>query len=176
MKKLFLIAAALFMMSMAPAQISAQTEANNSRPQMRQGRGGRGGFDPAKMLEARIKRMAEQYQLTEDQQKELKALFEEQAKNFQRGNNGRRRGEGNIKREKLTKEQRDSLKTAMEKQRTDLETKLKKILGDEKYAQYQKDEKARMEEMRKRMEQRRQNGGGGFGGGENGNFPPRDDD
>jgi Spy/CpxP family protein refolding chaperone len=146
MKKLFVMVSALFLMSIVPTQLCAQENSDNQVSGQVQ-RKGRVKMDPAKMAENRAQRMAKEYNLTNEQQLKLVALFKEEMQNGKGGLRGGFRG--------MSKEQRDSMQSAMKAQREKLETGLKQILTSEQYAQYTKDVKARMEKMREQMQQRR---------------------
>lgn len=146
MKKLFLMVSALFLMSIVPAQLSAQENGDNHVSEQVE-RKDRPKMDPAKMVENRVQRMAKEYSLTNEQQQKLVALFKEQMQDRKGGRRGGFR--------EMSKEQRDSMQTAMKAQREKLEIGLKQILTSEQYAQYTKDVKARMEKMREQMQQRR---------------------
>jgi len=146
MKKLFVMVSALFLMSMVPAQLSAQ-ENGDGQPSEQVQKKDRPKMDPAKMAENRAQRMAKEYNLTSEQQQKLVALFKEEMQDRKGGHRGGFR--------EMSKEQRDSMQTAMKAHREKLETGLKKILTSEQYAQYSKDAKARMEKMREQMQQRR---------------------
>lgn len=161
MKKFLFLAIAAIVMTLVPSQMNAQRGRFGGRnssdtTQMRR------QWDPAKMVEMRVKYMTEQYKLSEEQQAALKALFTQQTPDFSKMQRGRR--------QKWTKEQRDSIKTARKAQSEKYEAELKSILTEEQYAQYKKDEEARMKAFQERQNRMRQrmpmlNGEGSFGEG-----------
>lgn len=154
MKKLFLMAAMLTAATLVPSTTSAQDATTSATTQQNTQRLARPKFDPEKMAEQRVANMTKKYNLTSDQQTKLKALFKEQAASRKPMGNRGQKGQ----RKKLTTEQRDSIQTAMKAQREKFNTSLKSILTDEQYAQYQKDEQARMEQMKNRRPGRPQGG------------------
>lgn len=151
MKKLFVMVSALFLMSFVPAQMSAQ-ENNENQPSEQMQKKDHGKMDPAKMAENRAQRMAKEYNLTTEQQQQLVTLFKAEMQNHKGGPRGGFR--------QMSKEQRDSMQTAMKAEKEKFDSSLKKILTSDQYAKYVKDQKARMEKMR---EQRQ--------GGQEGNKP-----
>lgn len=149
MKQLFYLIALCCILTSTPAMACVMCDDNNTEQPARRQRGSRQQMDPAKMAEARVKQMTKKYGLSSEQQTKLKALFQEQAKNMP--NRGNRQG-------RMTKEQRDSVRTVMDKQREKFDASIKEILTEEQYAKYTADQKARAEEMQKRMQERKQNG------------------
>ena len=149
MKQLFYLIALCCLLTSTPAMACVMCDDNNTEQPGRRQRGGRQQMDPAKMAEARVKQMTKKYGLSSEQQTKLKALFEECSKN--RPTRGNRQG-------RMTKEQRDSVRTVMNKQREKFDASIKEILTEEQYAKYTADQKARAEEMQKRMQERKQNG------------------
>lgn len=154
MKKLFLMAISLMAATFVPSTICAQDATTSATTQQNTARLQRPKFDPEKMAERRVAEMTKKYSLTADQQAKLKTLFKEQAASRKHNGNGGPRGQ----RQKLTKEQRDSIHTAMKAEREKFDTSLKSILTDEQYANYKKDEQARMEQMKNRRGGRPQGG------------------
>ncbi len=161
MKKFLFMAMAAIMMVLVPTQVDAQGKKrpdrnpNDTTKVRRQ-------WDPAKMAEQRVKMMTESLKLTEEQQTKLTELFKSQTPNFPRQKGG--------KRQKMTKEQRDSINTVRKAQMEKFEADIKSILTEEQYAQYQKEQEERMkamQERRNKMMQRMpgngENGGPGEG-------------
>lgn len=146
MKKSILMAVSLMAATFIPCAVSAQDATTSATTQQPKQQLQRPKFDPEKMVERRAANMTKKYGLTSDQQTKLKALFKEQMSSRKPGHKGGPNGN----RQKLTKEQRDSLQTAMKAEREKFNTSLKSILTEEQYAQYQKDEQARMEQMKNR--------------------------
>lgn len=134
MKKLVVMMSALLMMSAVPAQMSAARSNDNQTEQGQ--KGNRQKMDPSKMAENRVKRMAKTYNLTAEQQTKLTALFKEEMQNH-KGKPG--------KDQKADCKDKADMKATMKANREKMDTKIKAILTSEQYAQYTKDEKARME-------------------------------
>lgn len=163
MKKIIFTIIALLSMGTVMAQ-----DAQQGRPN----RGMHQGFKPM-TVEERSEKMAKDMELNEDQAAQVKALNEKYASMWERPNFGPRpdgQAPDSIKRP--TKEMREAMMkemtekmTEMNKQREAYNEELKKIVGDEKFEKYQKDQRKQMRRMMNRGGMR-----GGFGGGMRGGF------
>ena len=143
MKKIFVVVMALAAFVLAPVEMSAQEE----RPDTTRREGPRmQRMDPQQMLEQRVKQMTERYELSEEQQVKIKALFEEQQKAAQ-GRMGKpeQGGPQGGQRQEMTQEQRDSLQAVFKAEQEKFDASLQEILTEEQYAKYKEDEAQRRE-------------------------------
>lgn len=168
MKKIILSIVAMLAMGTAMAQGGGQF-------------GGRfGGMKPM-TVEQRTDKMVKDLELNEEQGAKVKELNTKYASMWERPNMGQR-GNGempdsikNMSREQMREQMQARFKEMREKQEA-YNNELKEIVGDEKFAKYQKQQKRQMQRMRNNMNRGgfgggfpgggRGFGGGGFGGGD----------
>lgn len=143
MNKQFCRIALTGMLAMGLALCSAPIFAQDSAPQQSAGPGGGGygrrGMDP----DAQLSRYTARYNLTADQQSQIKPLLEDQQKQMQT----------------LMQDQsvsREDRRSKMMSLRSDTNTKIRALLTDDQKAKWDSDQAA----MQQRMQQR---GGGGGG-------------
>lgn len=131
-------------LAMGIALCGAPTFAQDSAPQQPSqptARRHRGRMNP----EAQLARMTSRYNLTADQQSQIKPILEEQQTQMQA-----------LSQEQSTS--REDRRSKMMSIRTDTNNKIRAVLNDEQKAKFDADQKRMQERMRQRM------GGGGGGG------------
>lgn len=127
-------------------------------------RGNNQNMTPEQRIEKQLATMTKDLSLDAKQQEAVGALLKEKSVKAQ---------EARVKREaqrtsgeKMTDEQRNAFRTAMQAEREDTDTKLKAILTADQFQKYAKNRAQNEEKMRQRRSSN--NGGGGFGGNDNG--------
>ncbi len=149
MKKFLFMAMAAIMMVLVPTQMNAQNKKQPSKNGSNKTQCDR-QMDPEKMAEGRVKQMAESLNLSGDQQTKLLKLFKDNAPKCDKNNKG----------EKPCKEQCEKDKKNCQNGMNKLDAEIKKILTEEQYAQYQKEEQKRMKSMPERGNRPEKNGEG----------------
>ncbi|WP_215226607.1 DUF4890 domain-containing protein [Echinicola shivajiensis] len=113
-----------------------------------QQRQGRGEMDPEKMAERVAGHMEKELELSEDQKKEVYALFLESSKKRMEMRN-------------QEKEEREAAREQMKADREAQQAKLKEILSEEQFAKWEEMQKKMQERMRERGGDRQRRGNGG---------------
>lgn len=86
----------------------------------------------------RVAGMAEKLQLTEAQQKDLLAIFNESSKQMTEMRSNFSQGQ------QMSDTERQAMREKLTKSRAELDAKIEKVLGEEKYKQYQEMQKQRL--------------------------------
>lgn len=157
MKKL-IIAIALGMGIACFAQEAPQKPKRGDRGEMQ-------NMTPEQRVQKQVEKMTKDLSLDAKQQESVSNLLTEKSVKAQEARNKReaQRSSG----EKMTDEQRDAFRTAMQAERKDTEDKMKAILTADQYKKWSAQRAENEDRMRERMRERRDEGndnGGGFGG------------
>ena len=138
-------------------------------------RGGMQNMTPEQRVEKQLATMTKDLSLDAKQQEAVGALLKEKSAKAQeaRAKREAQRSSG----EKMTEEQRNAFRTAMQAERADTEAQLKTILTADQFKKYTVTRAENEERMRQRRGENNfggndngggNNGGGGFGGNDNG--------
>lgn len=139
---------AAMVMTMAAMVFTASAQpSGGERRGPRQGQTQRERPTPEQMIATQIDRMAKDYQLTDKQKGEVKALMEKQRK----ANEANRPKEG-------VKPSMEDRKTQMEKNQKEFNAELKKIMTADQYKKYEEKMAERKKQMEERMKNRPQRG------------------
>ena len=127
-------------------------------------RGNMQNMTPEQRVEKQLATMTKDLSLDAKQQEAVGALLKDKSAKAQEARAKREamRSSG----EKMTDEQRNAFRTAMQTEREDTDAKLKAILTADQFQKYTKNRAENEEKMRQRRGGN--NGGGGFGGNDNG--------
>lgn len=137
----------------------------------RPNRGEMQNMTPEQRVQRQVEKMTKDLSLDAKQQEAVNKLLTEKSVKAQeaRAKREAQRTSG----EKMTDEQRNAFRTAMQTEREDTDNKLKAILTADQFKKYAASRQENEERMRQRMQERRDGGndnGGGFGGNNNGGF------
>jgi len=131
-------------------------------------RGDRGqmqNMTPEQRVQKQVEKMTKDLSLDAKQQEAVSQLLTEKSKKMQDAR-AKRSGGG-----QMTDDERKEMRTAMQAERQDTDTKLKAILNADQFKKYSEQRAQNEDRMRERMRERRDdggfggnNGGGGFGG------------
>lgn len=151
MKKLFLIALAL---------VTLQVSAQNDKPDFRRGdriqKADRfKDFTPEEMAELKTKRMTLQLDLTEVQQKQVKKLQLENAKERKVRMEARQARKQDGTGPQLTKEEKLSLENARLDRQIEMKKKMKQILNEDQFAKWEKIQALKKRHKNKERQEKR---------------------
>lgn len=154
MKK-FIIVLALGLGLNSFAQDASQRPNRGNRSEMQ-------NMTPEQRVQKQVEKMTKDLSLDAKQQEAVSKLLTEKSAKAQEAR-AKREGQRNGG-ERMTDQQREAFRTAMDAERKDTEDQLKTILTADQFKKYAAQRKENEDRMRERMRERREGGNGGFGG------------